>query len=67
MSWPFSIRNIISPQERFIWAPIKIIREANKAILVDNGRKFWIPKLRISKIRLKGNTFEIYTKENTVE
>ncbi|MEK6728054.1 MAG: hypothetical protein AABY28_05240 [Candidatus Omnitrophota bacterium] len=40
--------------------------ETNKAILVDNGRKFWIPKSRINRIRLKNNTFEIYTKESTV-
>lgn len=63
MSWPFSIRNAIYPQERFIWAAVRIIHETDKAILVDNGRKTWIPKSRIYGIRLKNNIFEIYVKE----
>ncbi|MCG2714291.1 MAG: hypothetical protein L6308_05580 [Candidatus Omnitrophica bacterium] len=66
MSWPFSIRNALCPKEKLIWAPIRIIRETNKAILVDNGMKFWIPKSRIYGVRLKNNNFEIYTKEGTV-
>ena len=66
MSWPFSIRSLLCPQERFIWTQVKIIHETDKAILVDNGRKFWIPKSRIGGIRLKGNTFEIYVKESVV-
>lgn len=66
MNWPFSIRNAIYPQERYIWAQVRIIHETDKAILVDNGRKFWIPKSRICKIRLKNTTFEIYVKESIV-
>ncbi len=66
MSWPFSIRNAIYPKERFIWVPVRIIHETDKAILVDNGRKFWIPKSRIYGTRLKNNTFEIYIKERAV-
>ena len=66
MSWPFSIRNIIYPKKICIWAQVRIIHETNKAILVDNGRKTWIPKSRINGIRLKNNTFEIYVKERTV-
>ena len=66
MSWPFSIRNVIYPKERFIWMPIKVIHETNKAILVDNGRKFWIPKSQICKIKLKNSTFEIYVKESDI-
>ncbi|MFH0732990.1 MAG: hypothetical protein V2A72_08780 [Candidatus Omnitrophota bacterium] len=66
MSRPFSIRSLICPQERSIWAQVRIIHETDKAILVDNGRKFWIPKSRIGGIRLKGNTFEIYVKESVV-
>ena len=66
MSWPFSIRNTIYPRERFIWAQVRIIRETDKALLIDNGRKFWIPKSRIYEVRLKNNNFEIYVKENTV-
>jgi len=66
MSWPFSISRVIYPREKYIWAQVRIIYETNKAILADNGRKFWIPKSRINRIRLKNNTFEIYTKESTV-
>ncbi len=65
MGWPFSIRNLIYPQERFIWVRVRIIHETDKAILVDNGRKLWIPKSRMCGIRLKNNVFEIYTKEGT--
>lgn len=66
MPWPFNIRNAIYPQEKFVWAQVRIIHETDKAILVDNGRKFWIPKSQIDKIRLKNNIFEIYVKKNTV-
>jgi hypothetical protein len=54
------------PQERSIWTQVRIIHETDKAILVDNGRKLWIPKSQIGGIRLKGNTFEIYVKESVV-
>ncbi|MCX5668951.1 MAG: hypothetical protein NTX89_02360 [Candidatus Omnitrophica bacterium] len=64
MSWPFSTHNIIYPKER-IWAPVRIIHETDKAILVDNGRKTWIPKSQIYGIRLKNNAFEIYVKESS--
>jgi len=66
MAWPFSIRKALYPEERYIWVQVRILHETDKAILVDNGRKFWIPKSRISGIRLKGNMFEIYTKESVV-
>lgn len=66
MSWPFGIRSLLYPQERFIWVQVRIIHETNKAILIDNGRKFWIPKSRIGGIRLKNDIFEIYVKESVV-
>ncbi len=66
MSRPLSIWSILYPEERYIWAPVRIIYETDKAILVDNGRKFWIPKCRIYGVRLRNNTFEIYTQENTI-
>lgn len=66
MSWPFSVHNIIYHKERFIWTPVRIIHETDKAILVYNGRKFWIPKLQIYGIKLKNNIFEIYIKESSV-
>jgi len=54
------------PKERYIWAQVRILRETEKAILVDNGMKIWIPKWRICGIRLRNNIFEIYVKESTV-
>jgi hypothetical protein len=66
MSRPFTIRNVIYPKEKYIWARVRILHETDKAILVDNGIKSWIPKSRIYEIRLRNNTFEIYTKESSV-
>ncbi len=66
MSWPFSISKAIYPREKYIWAQVRIIYETNKAILADNGRKFWIPKCRIYGIRIRNNIFEIYVKESSV-
>jgi len=37
---------------RYIWARVRILHETDKAILVDNGMKIWIPKSRIHGIRL---------------
>ncbi len=66
MSWPFSISNLLYPKEKYIWVQVRILHETEKAILVDNGMKIWIPKSRIYRIRLRNNTFEIYVKESTV-
>jgi len=66
MRWPFSIYRLFYPEERYIWAQVRIIYETDKAILVESGRKFWIPKSRINGVRLRNNTFEIYTKKSTV-
>ncbi len=66
MFWPFSICNLLYPKEKYIWAQIRILHETDKAILVDNGMKIWVPKSRIYRIRLKNNIFEIYVKESTV-
>lgn len=62
----FTMRNIIYPKEKYIWAQIRILHETDKAILVDNGIKIWISKSRICGIRLRNNTFEIYVKESVV-
>jgi len=64
MSWTFSIRNVIYPKERWIWIQVRIIHETDKAILADNGRKFWIPKSQINGMRLKKNILQIYVKES---
>ncbi len=66
MTWPFSIRSLIYTPERLIWAPVRILHETDKAILIDNGRKIWISKSQINGIRIRNNSFEIYAKENTI-
>ncbi len=66
MFWLLSIYRLIHPKERYIWAQVRILYETDKAVLVDNGMKIWIPKSRIYRIRLRNNTFEIYVKESTV-
>ena len=66
MSWPFSIRNLIYPKEGYIWAQVRILYETDKAILVYNGMKIWIPKSRIYGVRLRNNTFEIHVRESAV-
>ena len=67
MFWPFSIYDLVFPKERYIWAQIRILRESDKTILVDNGVKIWIPKSRIHGIKLKNNISKIHVKEITVE
>ena len=66
MFWPFSIYRLVYPKERYIWTRVRILHETDKAILVDNGMKIWIPKSQIHRIRLRNNAFEIYVKEITV-
>ncbi len=66
MSWPFSIRSIIYHKEKRVWAQVRILHETDRAILIYNGGKSWIPKSRICKIRLTKNIFEIYTKERAI-
>ena len=66
MSFPFTIRKVIYPEEKHVWARVRILHEAEGAILADNGRRIWIPKARIKAIRLKGKTFEVYVGESVV-
>ena len=66
MCWRFSIYNLVYPKERYIWAQVRILHETDKAMLIDNGIKTWIPKPQIYGIRLRNNIFEIYVKESTV-
>ena len=58
--------NLNYPEERYIWARVRILHETDKAILVDSGMKIWIPKSRIRGIRMRNNIFETYVKESTV-
>ena len=67
MIWPLSIYRLIHPKERCIWVQVRILHETDKAILVDNGMKIWIPKSRIYGVRLRNNIFEIYAKESTLD
>jgi len=64
---PLSIYRLMHPKERYIWAQVRILHETDKAVLVDNGMKIWIPKSRIGGIRMRNNICEIYVKESTVE
>jgi len=67
MFWSLSIYNLLYPKEKYIWARVRILHETEKAILIDNGVKIWIPKSRIHGIKLKNNIFKIHVKESTVE
>ncbi len=58
-----SIYRLLYPGERHIWVQVRIIHETKKALLVDNGRRFWVPKAMIGGIRLRNNVFDIYVKE----
>jgi len=64
--YPFTIRSLLHPKPRFIWAQIHILHETDKAVLVYNGMKIWIPKSQIYGVRLRKNVFEIYVKEGVV-
>ena len=66
MLWPFSIYNLLYPKEKYVRARVRILHETDKAILIDNGMKIWIPKSQIYKIRLRNNCFEIYVRESAV-
>ena len=63
----FSLRNILYQENSYIWVQVKIIHETGKAILVDHGRRVWIAKSQIAKIRLRKGIFEIYIKEYLVK
>ena len=57
----------IYPREKKIWAKVRFLQETDRAVLVlCEGRKAWIAKSRIYKLRLRKNIFEIYTKENSI-
>ena len=66
MFWRFNIYSLLYPKEEYVWARVRILHETEKAILIDNGMKIWIPKSRIHRIRLKNNIFEIYVKEKVL-
>jgi len=59
----FGLYNLINP-ERYIWLQVRILHETDKAILIYNGMKIWIPKSQIYGIRIRNNIFEIHIKED---
>ena len=65
MLWP-SIYKLIYPNESYIWAQVRILHETDKAILIYNGMKIWIPKSQVNRIRLRNNIFEIYIREGVI-
>jgi len=66
MFWQLSIYRLMRPKDRYIWVQVRILHETDKAVLVDNGAKIWIPKSQMHKIRLKNNIFEIYVNESII-
>ena len=59
MRWRWSFYKMLYPEEPYAWAPVRILRETEKALLVFNGGRRWIPKSRIHGIRLRGLTIEL--------
>ena len=56
------------PQEKKIWVKVRFLYETEKAVLVlCEGRKIWIVKLRIYIIRLRKGVFEVYVRKSTIE
>ena len=66
MLQPFSLYRVLSPKRGYVWCGVRILHETEKAILVYNGGRIWVPKSWIQDIRLKANTFEICVKEGTL-
>ena len=62
----FNFRELISPKPRYIWAQVRILHETEKAILIYNGQKIWIPKSQIYGVRLRKGAFEVYVREGVV-
>ncbi|MCK4947818.1 MAG: hypothetical protein KAQ99_01155 [Candidatus Aureabacteria bacterium] len=63
MYWAFSIYRPLYPKSRYVWVQVRILHETEKAVLVENVEKIWIPKSQIRKIRLKDRVFEVYVRE----
>ena len=61
--WPFSIYKLLYPKPRYMWVQVRILHETEKAVLVENVEKIWVPKSQIRKISLRNGVFEIYVRE----
>jgi len=67
MHWLFYNYPPKYPLGRKIWVKIRFIHETDKAILVYcDGKKIWISKSRIYKIRLRKGVFEVWVNESTI-
>jgi len=55
------------PRQKKIWVKVRFVHETEKAVLVlFEGRKTWIAKSRIDKIRLRKGDFEVYVWKSMV-
>ena len=56
------------PQEKKIWVKIRFLHETEKAVLIlYEGRKIWIAKSWIYKMRLRKGVFQIYVRKSMFE
>ncbi len=53
-------------KSEYVWFPVLILKETDKAILVEGCGRFWIAKSQIIKSRLKEGVFEVYVRRNIV-
>ncbi|MCK5591113.1 MAG: hypothetical protein KAI72_04080 [Candidatus Pacebacteria bacterium] len=60
------IIKLLFGKSEYVWLPVRILKETDKAILVPNYRKFWIAKSQIVKMRLRKGVFEVYVGEDLV-
>ncbi|MFH2137686.1 MAG: hypothetical protein ABII88_04180 [Candidatus Omnitrophota bacterium] len=63
----FWIIRLLFGKSEYLWLPVRILKETDRAVLVENYRKMWIVKSKIVKIRLKKGVFEIYIKNYIVK
>jgi len=55
-------------REKKIWVKVRFLHETEKAVLVlHEGKKIWIAKSRIYKIRLRKNVFEIRVRKSMLK
>ena len=62
----FWIIRLLLGKSDYVWFPVRILKETDKAILVEIGRKIWIAKSRIVKIRLRKGVSEVYVRKNII-
>ncbi len=66
MFWRLSFYRILHPSLRYAWCQVRILKETDKALLVYNGGKTWVPKSQIQGIRLQGFHIEIFVQEGAL-